>query len=347
MIEKGKYVYGIINSHSIFHLYVPRDLPGDECGSNDVYTIPYHDISLLVKDCEIFDYSAVPNDIGIKMLLKHQEIIERIMNSGMTVIPVKLGTFIQDEADIKNVLNKGYNLIKKLLNKINDKIEIDVVVTWNDFNSAIKETTEENEIKEFKSKLLASSKEIALDDRIKIGLMINEILEKRREKYSSEIHDILKKISEDVKVHDIMDEKMILNMAFLVSKNKLQEFETGINLLNIKFNNKLNFRCIGPLPAYSFYTLEIKKLHFEKIDWARRKLGIINNFVTKEEIKRAYQTLIVTSHPDNNRNIPGVEIQFEEITNAHNILEEYCQQDTCSFREEEFNKNDLLVRIRE
>ncbi|MDD5773135.1 MAG: GvpL/GvpF family gas vesicle protein, partial [bacterium] len=276
-----------------------------------------------------------------------------IMNSGITVIPVKIRTFIQDEGEIKHVLDKGYNLIKDVLDKINDKIEIDVAVTWNDFPSFIKEIGEESEIREFKDRLLAHSAEIAIEDRIIIGKMISKRLEGKREEYSSGIHCFLNKISEDMRAHDVMDDRMVLNSAFLINKRNLKDFEEGIELLNIKYENKLNFKCIGPLPPYSFYTLEIKKLNFGKIDWARRKMLLMNNFVTKDEIKKAYQTLAVTFHPDNNPNVPGIETQFEDITNAHEILKEYClsaeqagQYDSCSFIEEEFNNNSLLVRLK-
>ncbi|MEW6087326.1 MAG: GvpL/GvpF family gas vesicle protein [bacterium] len=349
MAKTGKYIYGIINSNTTLHLSVPKDFPGSEGSSNGVYTIPHHDISAMVKDCEIFDYTSVPDDIGVRMLLKHQAVIERIMNSGIAVIPVQLGTFIEDEIEVKRVLDKGYNLIKEILDKINDKIEIDVAVTWHDFSSFIKEIGEESEIREFKDRLLAHSTEIATDDRIIIGKMLSKILEERREKYSSRIHYFLDKISAGIKAHDVMDDKMVLNSAFLINKKNLENFEKEIELLNTAFDNKLNFKCIGPLPPYSFYTLEIKKLLFEKIDWARKKLRLIDSSVTRDEIKKAYQALVVTFHPDNNPDIPGIETQFEDITNAHEILKEYCQAGqygACSFIEEEFNKNALLVRVK-
>ena len=63
-----------------------------------------------------------------------------------------------------------------------------------------------------------------------------------------------------------------------------------INCFNIKFEGKLNFRCVGPLPVYSFYTLEIQKMLFKEIDWAKKKLGL-NDFSTKDEIKNPYDLI--------------------------------------------------------
>jgi len=140
---------------------------------------------------------------------------------------------------------------------------------------------------------------------------------------------------------------MVLNTAFLINKTKQKEFDKKIEELNTKFNNELNFRCVGPLPPYSFYTLEIKKWQFEEIDWARRKLGLQNNFATKDEIKKAHQTMAFTFHPDKNPNTSGIEREFDEITKAYKLLCEYCEGDSCSFSEEEFKKNAILVKVRD
>lgn len=323
MAEIGKYIYGIINSNTTSHL-----------GSEGVYTIPYRDVSVMVRDCEVFDYASVPNDIGVKMLLKHQEVVEKIMDSGITVIPVKLGTFVRDEIEIQHVLNRGYTLIKEIFSKICDKIEIDVAVTWNDFPSLLKGIGEEREIKEMNK-----------DDRIKVGEAVSRILGERREEHSLKIHNVLNKISEDIRTHDVMDDKMILNSAFLINKNKLQKFEEEIESLNIKFDNKLDFRCICPLPPYSFWTLEIKKFQFEEIDWARNKL-VLNEFATRNEVKEAYQKQISLAHPDKNPGKQGLEKEFNDIVKAYKVLLEYCQGEACFFSEQDFKKNALSVRVK-
>ena len=47
------------------------------------------------------------------------------------------------KTEVRNILSKGYNLIKEIFERISDKIEIDVVASWSDFNSIIKEAGEE------------------------------------------------------------------------------------------------------------------------------------------------------------------------------------------------------------
>lgn len=342
-----KYIFGSVNSNVTLKLFVPTHFSEEvRCGLNGVYAITYKDISVLVSDSEIIDYTHMSKDTLAKLLVMHQKVIEAIMDLGYTIIPVRLGTLAADEIEVKDILNKGYSLIKNIMYKINNKVEIDVVATWNDFNSILKKVGEEKEIKELKERLFANPKEITIDEQMKVGVMIKKALDKRREEHDSLIRILLNTISQDFKAHELMDDKMVANLAFLIDKTKQEDFDRKVEELNIKFHNALNFRCVGPLPPYSFYTLEIKKMQFEEINWAMRKFNLSNDFTSKEEIKKSYHKLAFIFHPDKNTDSLGKNDEFNEVTKAYRILLDYCQDERCSFKEEDFKKNSLIVKVK-
>ena len=350
MGKTGIYIYGIINSNSTSELFTPKDSYKKE----SVYTIPYQDVSIAVSNSEIIDYTYRRKDISAELLVWHQKVIEKIMSLEYTIIPMRLGTFAADENDVKDILNKGYNLIEDIFKKISNKIEIDVISTWSDFVSILKEAGEEKEIKEFKGSLLANSKGITVDDQMKVGIMLKKALDNKREKYAFKIQSALKKVSHDLKIHELMDDKMVINSAFLINKSRQKEFYRKIESMNNEFDDKLNFRCVGPLPPYSFFMLEIKKIQFEEIDWAKKKLRLSDDFATKNEVRNAYRKLALSFHPDRNPNTTGMEKEFDEVTKAYRILGDYgeaCKQagkeDSLSFNEEEFEKNTILVKVKD
>jgi len=328
----AKYIYGIINSKKI-------------AAGEEIHAIPYQDISAVVSDSEIIDYRYLSKEALARQLIKHQQVIEEIMR-GTTIIPMRLGTFAVDEAEVKDILEKGYSLIKEIFPKVKDKIEIDVCVTWCDFGTSIKEAGEEREVKEAKEKLLANPKGITVEDQIKVGTLIKKALDKKREEYAQEIQGSLKDISQEFKRHELMDDKMIINIAFLIERSRQEDFDKRVEGLDVKFARKLNFRCVGPLPPYSFYTLEVRKMEFEEIDWARKRLGL-SDLASKDEIRKAYHRSAASAHPDVNLDAPGIEEEFDEANMAYLILLEYCQNDSCSFTEEDFQKNAILVKVRE
>jgi hypothetical protein len=346
----GKYIYGIIPRRSLSRA---KSRDSGQVNSNGeglfggwVYTIPYRDISAVVSDSEIVDYTHVLKDALARQLVTHQKVIEEIMPEHI-IIPMRLGTFASDEKEVRDILNKGYRVIKEVLGKIKDKIEIDVVATWSNFASALKEVGEEKEIKEFKERLLANPKGITVDDKLKVGVMVKKALDERRQKYAFQIQNALKTVSQAFKVHEVMDDKMVINTAFFINKAKQKDFDRKVEELNTNFAEELDFRCVGPLPPYSFHTLEVKKMQFEEIDWARKRFGLNGLAANKEEIKKAYQRAAFNSHPDKKPNRSGVEKEFDDVTKAYKILLNYCQDDSCSFKEEDFRKNSLIVQVRE
>ena len=347
------YIYGVLNSNASLHLSIPKDLLLGESESNGVYTIAYQDISALVGGSEIVDYTHMRKDILARLLVGHQTVIERVMTAQTTIIPMRLGTNACDEAEVRDILSKGYNLIKSIFERISDKIEIDLAATWNDFTATIKDAGEVKEIKEFKEELLKNPKGVTVDDQMKIGLMLKKALNEKKEEYALKIQDALKTVATNYKQHKLMDDKMVANIAFLVDKSREKEFYAKVEELNIEFKELLNFRCVGPLPAYSFSTIEIKKMRFDDVNLARKRLGILEDRSSKDDIKKAFHRQVFIFHPDQNPDKPGIEKDYDEIMRSYNILLDYaqaCEQvgKVCLiFNEDEFRKNAVLVKVRE
>jgi hypothetical protein len=228
---------------------------------------------------------------------------------------------------------------------------MDVVATLNDFNSFLQEeVSEADEIKQFKQSLIGKKGGVTVDDQMRIGVLVKRYLDKKKAEYADQIQNTLSEIAQSFKAHELMDDTMVLNTAFLMDKNKQKDFEQKLDEINNEFEEKLNFRCVGPLPPYSFYTLEIKKAQFEEVDWAKKKLGLENDLITAEEIKRAYRRSAMISHPDKNPDTPDIEQKFDEMVRAYRILLDYHkasnqaeEADGCYFSEEAFEKNAMLV----
>ena len=341
--RKEMHIYGVLNSNASLRLSIPKEFLLEENETNGVYTIAYQDISALVRVSEIVDYTHMRKDVLARLLVGHQMIIERIMATQAAIIPMRLGTFAENEAEVREFLNKGYDLIKEIFLKVSGKIEIDITATWSDFASIIKEAGEEKEIKKFKGKLLSNPNGINAGDQQKIGSMLKNELDKKRDAFACQIQEALTVVSPDFKVHELMDDKMVVNIAFLIDKDKREDFDKKVEELNAQFNEKLNFRCVGPLPPYSFYTLEVMKLKLEEIDWAKKRLGISNDITNKNELKKAYQRQALSTHPDIKPDSPCAEKEFDEVHRAYKILTEYCG----ALEQADQKDNPMLVRVRE
>lgn len=315
------YVYGVIGSDQeggSGHI-------GTDSKDPEVYALSHKDIACVVKNTDVDSFFAMPKETLGRHLVEHQVTIERIMKDH-TIIPFKFATIIEDEGELEKVLRSGYGAFKEKLETLADKIELDVAASWNDLNGVIRTIGGENSrIKAFKAEISRRPPKDTLQDRMKIGCMIKDALDEKRAGLQSEMLDALKEKAIDSRKHERMDDKMIFNCAFLLDKDKEGEFDRILDELNARYREEINFRCVGPLPPYSFSTIELKRMGHDKIKEARRLLGV-NEEATVQEIKESYRKLALEFHPDQNSGKHDVRKRFEDISRAHKLLIDCCRQ---------------------
>jgi hypothetical protein len=344
MSDKGKYIYGVINTQSSGPA---ADLPG----SNGTYIVPYRDVAAIVGDAEIHNYTDMPVDVAARHLAEYQLVIEKVMQK-FAIIPARLGTHVLTEDEVTQVLIRGYPVFREIFNEIVGRIEIDVVAGWVDLNEVIREVSGNEEMMALKQSLLDKKEGITVDDRIKMGMLIKGLLDRKKDEFASTIKDSLRDLCRNTREYVMTDDGTILNGAFFVDNGMRIPFEERLVELNDGFDGKVYFKCVGPLPPYSFYVFEVRRFQWEEIDRAREKLGL-DTFTTKDDIKRAYRRCASRYHPDRQLETQSetkqaqTKIEYDETTKAYRLLSEYCEHERCSMKKEEFAGNSLIVRTRE
>jgi hypothetical protein len=336
----GNHIYGIIAASEEID-FGPLGISGKD---DVVFTIPYQDIAALASSSPSLAYESVPKETLVRYLARHQAVIEGVMRS-YTVIPMKFGTVARDKEELDEILARGYTQFKDALGRMDNKIELEVVALWSNLDSILKEVGKEEKIKTFKEGITSTPPEKILSAKIELGKAVKSLLDERRDKVGSEIIDELKKWAIDFRNHEVLDDAMIMNTAFLVNKHQEEDFDESVDYLNRKYQEKINFRVIGPLPPYSFSTLKLKRIKFEKIREAARVLNL-GEEATLSEVKEAYRDLTRKFHPD--KNPPGSTTQkrFKEISEAYHILVDCCSSGKYSLREKK-NKDLIVVKILE
>ncbi|MBU1035280.1 MAG: GvpL/GvpF family gas vesicle protein [bacterium] len=337
-MSEGRYIYGIIKNTK------KKNIELFSINTNEgVYTINYKDISCVVSNSPIQDYTSMLKETLGRLLIKHQTIIEKIM-ADYTIIPMKFGTFAADNNEVIEVLKRGYSKFGELFSMIDGKIELDLTAAWIDLNSIMQEIAREsNQIRDFRAEIMKKSSDQTFQDRIKIGMMIKDELDKKREKEQAYIIECLKEFTIDFQKHSVMDDKMILNCAFLLEKGKESDFDIKLKTLDQEYQQKINFRCIGPLPSYSFFTCQLKRVKYNQIDQARKLLGLTGK-PSLEKIKDSYRKIAQKDHPDKDLNNLQLEENFEKINQAYQLLKNCYQTEDISV-ENNKQRDFIMVEI--
>ena len=339
------YFYGIIHNDYPSVLF-------SELTKFGLEVISYEEVSAIVAKKDYIDLTDSGKETLARLLVEHQKVLEQVMTLGLDrLIPMKLGTWAKDQAEVSKILGKGYALCMDILGKVRDMVEVDVAVTWTHFDRLIQTVADDPEVKEFKTQLMAKG-QVSVADQMQIGKIIREKLRKKSESAGISIIKQLDPVCQQLKQHELMDDQMIVNSAFLVDRGKITLFEEMLDQLDRDFQGELNFKYVGPLPCYSFYTLEVVELSFKEIEQARNILGL-NIKASARDIRQAYHTKVKSAHPDV-RSAEKDETDFTALSKAYHVVNDYMktfgklsEEDLCCFSEEKVAENSLLVKIRE
>jgi hypothetical protein len=328
MDAMGRYIYGVISGGAAESFPLEGvvqfdvDFAEDSAEVERAYTVSWRDISAVVTDAPVVDYTAMPKDSLARLLVRHQQVIEKVMATH-TIIPLRLGTCAASDEHVRRILASGHETIKDTLQKARDVVEIDMTATICDFRDFLRHVSQLPQVVQLRQSFLRRPGGVTVEDQVKIGMIVKQYADREEQRLSQQIGAALAPLAEECKAHDLMDDKMVLNSAFLIRKDRQEGFDRRVEMLNTQLENRLDFRCVGPLPAYSFYTLEVRVAARNELDWARRQLGLCDGFLTAEAIKKAHRKVALTCHPDKNPNVPDIEKKFADMSRAYKILLEH------------------------
>jgi hypothetical protein len=314
------YIYGIIPAGEA----ISFDQAAATGGGDRPRTVQHHDIAAVVSACPETDYAALGRDRLVGELARHQQVIEHVLQR-FPVLPVKFGTMVEDEGKVGSILRLGYDDFRRALDGLKDRVQVELVATW-ELTSVLEDVAREEPIAQLKSSIGDDSSPASIRDRVRLGEMIKRSLDRRREEYEQAALQRLVPCSLALRRNPLFHDSLVMNLAVLLEKGRQEEFDRSLDVLDHELGGRLTFRRVGPLPPYSFSTVEIRSVARPEIDRARKLLKI-GGSTSVSEIKKAYHQLARRFHPDAHSGGRDGEsgMRFAEIKWASKLLMDYCR----------------------
>src|SRR5512132_1623381 len=245
-VNAGRYVYCVIQSEKPLSF----GLLGIGPEPAEVHTVHYRDIAAVVSNTPM-----VVQDPTRDNVLAHQRVNETVMQQH-TVIPMSFGTVFKTDEDIIELLRSAYDAFTDVLNKMQDKFEFGLKVLW-DRDQIIREIEAEDEdIRRLKGEISTQTGSTYFA-RMQYGRLIDAALQARSERYVSEIFEALRDVSVASRSNKPIGDRMIMNAAFLVSRDAEQAFDARVKDIGQRYD-KLTFKFTGPWPPYNFVNIRLK-----------------------------------------------------------------------------------------
>jgi hypothetical protein len=247
-VEEGKYVYCIIRSDS------PREFGSIGIGGEEsaVYTVHHQELAAVVSDTPLRIYDPTRENV-----LAHEFVNETVMRDH-TVIPMSFGTLFRTEEDIVELLRSTYQAFSDVLEKMRDKIEFGLKVLW-DRERVIATLEEENEeIRRLRDEINENAQSSTYFARMQLGRLVEGAVEEAGNRYVRDIHEALKPVAVASRSNKPIGDRMILNAAFLVDRDRQDAFDERVKEVSARYGDLLTFRYTGPWPPYNFVHIKLK-----------------------------------------------------------------------------------------
>lgn len=253
-IEEGRYLYGVVDSGKKMSL--------GEIGidGHEVYTIPYQRISAVVHSCLARPYKSKDERVVRGWVITHENVVEKVWEEVGTILPLGFDCITKANEDrgaeerVIDWLKEEYDILVDKLNKVKDKAEYVVKVSWDIKVITEKLLQKDQELKGLEEKIRSLSRGTAYMYKQKLEKILKEEMEKEANHWVKDFYERIRKSVDDLKVEDIKkldsERQVLLNLSCLLYRGKTRELGEELE----KINNMKGFTVhfTGPWPPYSF-----------------------------------------------------------------------------------------------
>lgn len=289
-------------------------------GASPVYTVVHQGIGCAVSAYTGEDFEALSKEALVRQLLAHQQVVERVM-ADRTVLPAKFGTLLKDAQEVRDLLSQGHSRLVDALSSIGEVVEIEVAATW-DIQQVLHAISREEAVARAREAVAAKGQP-TVEQRAALGQLVKASMDQRREGYRERMVGFLSPFAVDVAPNALVSDEMVMNVAFLVARTRQREFEAGVEQLDQLFQNEITFRVIGPLPPYSFSTVEVRRLSGRAVQQARDTLGLGETF-SAAEVRRGYRRVAAEAQRGLAQGDAEAKAHFARLGVALEVLLGYC-----------------------
>lgn len=301
----------------------PAEVPtrGDVPSKGIPFEVSAANLTAVVTSFDGPDSAELSKRELVKSLLKHQRIVEKSMRSHRAVLPFRFRTNLERLEDVRTFLIENAAKLKELLVTFQERMELEIAATW-DLQRVLDSVGQEDEIVEAK-RVIIQRGAVSEEDRVHVGSLVRSHLERRRQIYSARVLERLADVVESVARNELLSDELVFNLACLVSAPRQTDLEQRIADLDEEWRGSLTFRLIGPLPPYSFCTLEVRRVSVEQLERACRALELKDR-VTSEDTHRAYRKAAAQIRTTIAKTPDDREAEMKRIRRAEALILDYC-----------------------
>jgi hypothetical protein len=252
MSTNGRYLYGLVRAAEEIDLgCIGLEIDGSPAR---VHTLCIDSLAAVVMS----EYPSRQKVLPLRKNLEpHHKVIREIMKT-KTIVPMTFGHVAKNEEEIAKTLRRNRDDIRVQLDRVDGKVEMGLKVKW-DVDSIFEYFVGlDPELAAYRDQVFGRSSAPSQDEKIELGHMFEERLAKEREDQSDRVMEVFRPFCGDIKANPPKNEKVVMDLAFLVDRNSLKSFEEQVYQVAGTFSAQYIFDYNGPWAPFNFVELDLK-----------------------------------------------------------------------------------------
>ncbi len=211
------------------------------------------DLTAVVSDAPLIDYDPTRANVAA-----HEGVVGEALQRS-AVLPMRFGTVAGNDDEVRRLLREKHDDLAQSLARVEGRAELGLKVLWDNDRIMSELLSEDGEIRELREAVRSRPEAQTYDQRVELGRLTVEALEKKRQEEADRILDQLRPLAVDVVVNRLLTDDMILNASFLVERGSIEALDAAVDALGSEQRGRLRFTYIGPLPPYNFVRIVVPK----------------------------------------------------------------------------------------
>lgn len=247
MTLRGRYLYAIVDRESDRR---SLNLTGIDGGA--VYTVGDGRVVAVVSD--VPTQKVRPER---RRLAAHHEVLKQLM-ADHAVLPMAFGLIAEGEEAVRRILSLNHGALVEQLERVDGRVEMGLRVKWDVPNIFEYALELHPDLRALRDHLFRDGREPSQDEKIELGRQFDRILTADREHCEDRVVRALQDHCVEVASNKPRTDREVMNLACLVERSGLREFEKGVVEAARTFDQNYAFDYNGPWPAHNFVRIELQ-----------------------------------------------------------------------------------------
>ncbi len=174
------------------------------------------------------------------------------LSARFDVLPMAFGTITKSEDDLRHFLDDHYETLVAQLQRVSGAIEMSLRLNLEAPDPIAYLVERTPALRAARERVFHGRRPPSNDDKIRLGQMFDDALQHYRDSHTAQVVAAVEASCAEVVALPVRTEREIANLAALVSRSGVDQFEAAVHASAAQIDEDIAFAIGGPWPPHNF-----------------------------------------------------------------------------------------------